>query len=88
MFVTIMRGVNNISFMPVEPRLGISYQANNNDRFFAGAGLHAQARAPYLYYYALTTIDHDPQEHNTDRIGLMKSLQFLLMLRWKTLWVF
>ena len=73
---SLYSGVNNISFMPVEPRLGISYQANNNDRFFAGTGLHAQAQAPYLYYYALTTIDHDPQEHNTDRIGLMKSLQF------------
>ena len=73
---SLYSGVNNESFMPLAPRLGLSYQANDNDRFFAGTGLHAQGQAPYLYYYALTTVNHDPQEHNTDRIGLMKSLQF------------
>ncbi len=72
---SLYAGVNNISFMPLEPRVGISYQASATDRFFAGSGLHAQMQAPYLYYYAVTTVGHDPQEHNTDRIGLMKSFQ-------------
>ncbi len=68
-------GVNRTSFMPIEPRVGLSYQANANDRFFAGSGLHAQGQAPYLYYYAMTTQNFDPLEHNPDRIGLMKSAQ-------------
>ena len=68
-------GVNDRSFMPFEPRVGLSYQANSNDRFFIGSGLHAQGQAPYLYYYAMTTQGFDPLEHNTDRIGLMKSAQ-------------
>lgn len=72
---SLYAGVNKISFMPLEPRVGISYQATAHDRFFAGSGLHAQMQAPYLYYYAVTTVGHDPQEHNPDRIGLMKSLQ-------------
>ena len=72
---SLYSGVNKISFMPLEPRVGISYQATDNDRFFAGSGLHAQMHAPYLYYYAVTTNGHDPQEHNPDRIGLMKSFQ-------------
>jgi len=72
---SLYSGVNKISFMPLEPRVGISYQATDNDRFFAGSGLHAQMQAPYLYYYAVTTNGHDPQEHNPDRIGLMKSFQ-------------
>jgi hypothetical protein len=72
---SLYSGVNKISFMPLEPRVGISYQATDNDRFFAGSGLHAQMQAPYLYYYAVTTVGHDPQEHNPDRIGLMKSFQ-------------
>jgi hypothetical protein len=72
---SLYSGVNKISFMPLEPRVGISYQATDNDRFFAGSGLHAQMQAPYLYYYAVTTNGHDPLEHNPDRIGLMKSFQ-------------
>jgi hypothetical protein len=68
-------GVNDKSFMPLEPRVGLSYQATATDRFFAGSGLHAQGQAPYLYYYAVTTQNFDPLEHNPDRIGLMKSAQ-------------
>ena len=68
-------GVNDKSFMPLEPRVGLSYQATATDRFFAGSGLHAQGQAPYLYYYAVKTQDFDPLEHNPDRIGLMKSAQ-------------
>lgn len=68
-------GVNRKSFMPLEPRVGLSYQATSTDRFFIGSGLHAQGQAPYLYYYAMTTQNFDPLEHNTDRIGLMKSAQ-------------
>jgi hypothetical protein len=68
-------GVNDKSFMPLEPRVGLSYQATATDRFFAGSGLHAQGQAPYLYYYAMTTQNFDPLEHNPDRIGLMKSAQ-------------
>ncbi len=72
---SLYAGVNTMSFMPAEPRLGISYQANEHDRFFAGTGLHAQMQAPYLYYYGQTTVGRDPQEENVDRIGLMKSFQ-------------
>ncbi len=68
-------GVNKKSFMPLEPRVGLSYQANVNDRFFIGSGLHAQGQAPYLYYYAMSTQNFDPLEHNVERIGLMKSAQ-------------
>jgi len=68
-------GVNKKSFMPIEPRVGLSYQANVNDRFFIGSGLHAQGQAPYLYYYAMSTQNFDPLEHNDQRIGLMKSAQ-------------
>ena len=72
---SLYSGVNKISFMPLEPRVGLSYQASENDRLFAGSGLHAQMQPPYLYYYAVTTVGHNPQEHNPDRIGLMKSFQ-------------
>jgi len=39
-------GVNKKSFMPLEPRVGLSYQATVNDRLFIGSGLHAQGQAP------------------------------------------
>ncbi|MGA0818569.1 MAG: carboxypeptidase-like regulatory domain-containing protein, partial [Schleiferiaceae bacterium] len=68
-------GVNKKSLMPLEPRVGLSYQATVNDRLFIGSGLHAQGQAPYLYYYAMTTQNFDPLEHNVERIGLMKSAQ-------------
>ena len=64
--------VNSNSFMPVEPRLGLNYQATKTDKFFIGTGVHSQLQSSYLYYYGLSTVDHDPQEHNMD-IGLTKS---------------
>ena len=69
---SLWASVNNNSFSPIEPRLGFLYQANETDKFFIGTGLHSQIQSPYLYYYSLTTVNGDPQEHNTE-IGLTKS---------------
>jgi hypothetical protein len=37
------------SFSPVEPRLGLSYQLDEKQKFGLGLGLHSKIQSPYLY---------------------------------------
>ena len=64
--------VNTHSLSFIEPRLGLNFKQNKSTNWFAGTGIHSQMQSAYLYYYALTTINRDPQEHNT-QMGLTKS---------------
>ncbi|MDX1909316.1 MAG: TonB-dependent receptor [Bacteroidia bacterium] len=70
-------GVNDNSFSPIEPRLGLSYTAGRGHKFSLGGGLHSQIQSPYLYFYGPTEINGDPQENNRD-MGLSKSLHSVL----------
>lgn len=71
--------INDISLSPIEPRLGLTYVATENDKFGLGIGLHSQIQSPYLYYYfgnnELTSSIIEPI--NIDNIGLVKSAHFV-----------
>lgn len=69
--------LNENSFSPIEPRLGLSYQLSEGKRLNFGAGLHSQIQSPYLYFYGQETIGRDPQEHNLG-MGLTKSIHTVL----------
>jgi len=64
--------LNDNSFSPVEPRVGLSYKLTQRQTINFGAGLHSQIQSPYLYFYGNQTIDRDPQEQNLG-MGLNKS---------------
>ena len=68
-------GINDQSFSPFEPRLGLSYQVDDQQKLGLGLGLHSQIQAPYLYYYG-SDLDAsgNPITINKDHIGLVKSL--------------
>ncbi|HUR31790.1 MAG TPA: TonB-dependent receptor [Saprospiraceae bacterium] len=69
--------INQKSFSPIEPRLGLSYQASRLQKISFGVGLHSQIQSPYMYYFSNQTINRDPQEYNLD-MGLTKSAQAVL----------
>ena len=67
-------GINDISFSPFEPRFGLTYQLDNQQKLGLGLGLHSQIQAPYFYYYG-SQLDGagEPIAQNIDNIGLVKS---------------
>ncbi|MCB0705585.1 MAG: TonB-dependent receptor [Saprospiraceae bacterium] len=69
--------INNNSFSPLEPRLGLSYDLGSSSKLSFGYGLHSQILPGYLYYYGQETIVGDPQEHNLN-LGLQKSHHLVL----------
>ncbi|MEM7660031.1 MAG: TonB-dependent receptor [Bacteroidota bacterium] len=70
-------GLNNNSFSPIEPRLGISYDLGDGQKLSYGAGLHSQIQSPYLYFFSDSVIGSDVQEYNLD-LGLTKSIHNVL----------
>lgn len=67
-------GINNSSLSPFEPRLGLSYILNENEKLGFGMGLHSQMQSPYLYYYgSQSDSSGNPIAQNKDAIGLVKS---------------
>ena len=74
-------GINDNSFSPIEPRIGLSYAIKNNQKLNFGYGLHSQNLPGYLYFYGQETINRDPQEHNLG-IGLVKSHHLVLGYDW------
>lgn len=74
-------GINDNSFSPIEPRVGLSYTITSGHSLNFGAGLHSQIQSPYIYYYGFTTEGNDPQEHNLD-MGLSKSAHAVLGYDW------
>ncbi len=72
-------GINDKSISPVEPRLGLSYQVDENQKIGFGLGLHSQAQAPYLYYYGNETNSAGELiTYNKDEIDLVKSFHSVL----------
>ncbi|MDX2283375.1 MAG: TonB-dependent receptor [Bacteroidia bacterium] len=69
--------INENSFSPVEPRLGLSYQASRKHKLSLGAGLHSQIQSPYVYFYGRRSEGRDPVEENLG-MGLSKSLHTVL----------
>lgn len=69
--------INTNSFVPVEPRAGLSFAPDTRQRFSAGYGLHSQFQPGYLLYYGATTINGDPQEQNTG-IGPTRTHHYVL----------
>ena len=69
--------INNNSFSPIEPRLGLSYDLLKGRRLSFGFGMHSQIQSPYLYYYSDVQVDGNPQEYNLD-MGLTKSTHAVL----------
>lgn len=76
-------GLNDNSFSPVEPRLGLVYDMgkNHNQKISLGYGLHTQIIPPYLYFYGVTTANGDPQELNKG-LGMFKSHHGVLGYDW------
>jgi hypothetical protein len=73
--------LNDNSFSPVEPRLGLSYQIARNQRLSFGYGLHSQNLSGYLYFYGAETVNGDPIEQNRD-LGLFKSHHLVAGYDW------
>ncbi|MBR9923240.1 MAG: TonB-dependent receptor [Bacteroidetes bacterium] len=69
--------INNNSFSPIEPRVGMSYDLDEASKLSFGYGLHSQILPGYLYYYGYETVGDDPQEHNLN-LGLQKSHHLVL----------
>lgn len=69
--------LNDNSFSPIEPRLGLSYELPGNQRLSLGYGLHSQTLPGYLYFYGYESKGNDPVEQNKD-LGLYKSHHLVL----------
>jgi hypothetical protein len=69
--------INENTFSPFEPRLGMTYQIDDKQKISFGSGLHSQLLYPYSMYYSNITVDRDPQEYNLD-LGFTKSLHAVL----------
>ncbi len=77
-FTSLYFGINDKSFSPFEPRLGLSYQVDEQQKFGLGLGLHSQIQSPYLYYYgAEVDASGNPIAINKDNIGLVKSMHIV-----------
>jgi len=74
-------GLNDNSFSPLEPRLGLVYDLAEGQKISLGYGLHSQIVPPYMYFYGVTTKDGDPQEENLG-MGLFKSHHGILGYDW------
>ncbi|HHB78413.1 MAG TPA: TonB-dependent receptor [Saprospiraceae bacterium] len=70
-------GMNNNSFSPFEPRLGLTYQLTPKDKWAIGLGMHSQIQSPYLYYYGNKIKNGKPIQENKE-MGLTKSKQAVL----------
>ncbi len=72
-------GINDNSFSPFEPRLGVTYQINKKQKISLGMGRHSQIQSPYLYYYGGNHFDENgnPIPENTG-MGLTKSNHIVL----------
>ncbi|WP_235296668.1 TonB-dependent receptor [Portibacter marinus] len=65
--------LNNNSFSPLEPRVGLSYQIDNKQKIGLGLGVHSQIQSNYLYFYGNRSDENgQPVEYNRD-MGLTKS---------------
>lgn len=74
-------GLNDNSFSPIEPRLGIDYSPSRSHTLSFAASLHSQIQSPYLYFYGAQTVGDNPVEQNID-IGLTKSAHLILGDEW------
>ena len=74
--------LNDNSFSPLEPRLGLDFRANESHTLSAAASLHSQIQTPYLYFYGFETRGSDPQETNLE-LGLTKSIHFIVGDSWQ-----
>ncbi|MEO0898325.1 MAG: TonB-dependent receptor [Bacteroidota bacterium] len=73
-------GLNDNSFSPIEPRIGMNYELTKSSKLSFGAGLHSQMQTPYLYFYGQPTPNNGADlvnEYNLD-IGLTKSAHAVL----------
>ena len=66
--------VNDKSFSPIEPRVGMSYDLGKGQRLNFGAGLHSQIQSNYVYYYGDESVGNAPVGYNKDAMGLTKSI--------------
>ncbi|HMQ49596.1 MAG TPA: TonB-dependent receptor [Saprospiraceae bacterium] len=69
--------LNNNSFSPLEPRLGLSYAINQRQKLNLGIGLHSQIQSPYLYFFSDSLVNGQLLTYNRD-VGLSKSWHFVL----------
>ncbi len=71
-------GINDRSFSPFEPRLGLTYRLTPKDKLALGLGYHSQIQSPYLYYFGDKTDARGiPIEENLS-MGLTKSLHAVM----------
>jgi hypothetical protein len=69
--------INNNSFSPLEPRMGLSYTPKPGSSFNLGIGLHSQLQPLYLYYFGDSLVNGQPLQENKE-LGLTKSWHFVL----------
>ncbi len=74
-------GLNDNSFSPVEPRLGLDFSPKKQHVLSMAASLHSQIQTPYLYFYGHETIGGVPQEVNRG-LGLTKSAHAIMGHTW------
>lgn len=64
--------INNNSFSPIEPRLGLAYQIDPKQKLSLGLGVHSQIQSNYLYYYGNRLVENEVDTYNKG-MGLTKS---------------
>lgn len=65
-------GLNENSFSPIEPRIGLSYKLKKGHTLSFGTGLHSQIQPAYTYFYLGLEPGEGAQPYNQD-VGLSKS---------------
>ncbi len=70
--------INDKSFSPIEPRVGLAYDLGKGQKLNFGAGLHSQVQSNYLYYYGDESVGNAAMGYNKDAIGLTKSIHTVL----------
>ena len=65
-------GLNENSFSPVEPRVGLTYKLGRGQSLNFGSGLHSQIQSPYTYFFLGDNPAEGAQPYNLG-VGLSKS---------------
>jgi hypothetical protein len=72
--------INENSLSPIEPRLGMTYQVDEKQKFGLGLGLHSQMISPYiLHYYDPKVVGQGEYEEEYNKgLGFFKSAHAVL----------
>ncbi|GAA4469283.1 carboxypeptidase-like regulatory domain-containing protein [Nibrella saemangeumensis] len=70
--------LNNNSFSPIEPRLGLAWDLPNRQKISLATGLHSQIQPAYAYFYRFTPTGTSlPRSDYNRDMGLTKSWHYV-----------